>query len=193
MFADGVVIPTPATLPVATLSGHAKIAITQTKTAVKNGCHLFSNKKCLIPVCFDFSVGIAIFGFFISLYTMNNTIPTKIAINNPTGIPELSAIEFVGVWTDAKELLRGTKKPVFITALINIYPKSATQLPSSPSPARYHVPVAQPPAKMIPTPKMKEPMITANQEKLPAEKSITPKWIKVKTPTLCTAIAIKSA
>ncbi|MGW9857379.1 hypothetical protein ACUXIR_001834 [Staphylococcus hominis] len=34
---------------------------------------------------------------------------------------------------------------------------NATQLPIKPSPARYHVPVAQPPARTIPIPKIKEP------------------------------------
>ena len=46
IFAEGVVMPKPAIRPVAELNGQARIAISPTNNAVKNGCQRFSNKMC---------------------------------------------------------------------------------------------------------------------------------------------------
>ena len=49
--------------------------------------------------------------------------------------------------------------PFFVIAEVTAYKMRATQLPMSPSPARYHVPVAHPPASTIPMPKINEPIM----------------------------------
>ena len=51
-------------------------------------------------------------------------------------------------------------------AAVTAYNTNAIQLPISPSPARYQVPVAHPPANTIPIPKIKEPITVPNIGKL---------------------------
>lgn len=49
--------------------------------------------------------------------------------------------------------IKGNNKPNLVAADVNAYAISAIQLPINPSPALYHVPVAQPPANIMPIPK----------------------------------------
>ena len=54
--------------------------------------------------------------------------------------------------------IKGNNKPNLVAADVNAYAISAIQLPINPSPALYHVPVAQPPANIMPIPKINEPI-----------------------------------
>ena len=58
--------------------------------------------------------------------------------------------------------LTSLSTPVFMAEADSAYMASAIQEPTRPSPERYHVPEAQPPARMMPTPNMNPPTTTAS-------------------------------
>lgn len=143
-FADGVVMPSPDILPVASLSGQARIAIRPTSTAVTKGCHRFSNNIWLSPVRFAGRDGMATPGLRSCLMTSHSVSSARMRMKGHTDRPNVSGMEFVGALYALRLSLTGSSTPDFIMALIAIYPNRAIQLPIRPSPARYHVPVAQP-------------------------------------------------
>ncbi len=71
--------------------------------------------------------------------------------------------------------------------------KSAIQLPIKPSPARYHVPVAQPPASTIPIPKINDPTIVPTIGNVPLSIVITPNEVNIYKPIAWILIAISNA
>ena len=84
--------------------------------------------------------------------------------------------------------ITGSNIPVLVIAAVTAYSTSATQLPIKPSPARYHVPVAHPPANTIPIPNIKAPIIVPIIGNVLSGIDITFNPVKISSPILWTVI-----
>src|SRR5690606_10841350 len=91
------------------------------------------------------------------------------------------------------QALKSERAPYFIAAADNAYIASAIQEPTRHSAERYQVPEAQPPARIIPRPKMNPPATTATGAKVVFSGVITPVEVNAANPTACTAITTSSA
>ena len=89
--------------------------------------------------------------------------------------------------------LKPESTPAFMAAADTAYMTRAIQLPTRPSPERYQVPDAQPPARMMPMPKTSPPTTTARGAKVSACASMTPAVPSAARPTACTAMTMSRA
>ena len=110
---------------------------------------------------FCFNLGTAILGFGLRniRITKNNVTAVNIITNIQLGMPvvcDILAFTFVGLLI---LFIKGNRIPALVIVADKAYIIKATQLPINPSPARYHVPVAHPPANTIPIPNTNEPII----------------------------------
>src|SRR5699024_6899404 len=147
------------------------------------------------PVNFCVNFGTATFGFGLrNVFTTNVIV---IIVNNKTqtqvGIPvvcDILVFTLVGLLTPS---IKGNNKPNLVAAEVNAYAISANQLPINPSPALYPVPVAQPPANMIPIPKINEPITVPIIGYVDSGICTNPVEVNINKPILCTDIAINNA
>ena len=90
ILADGPVIPSPNSRPVATLSGQAASAINPINTAEKNGCQRFSNNKWASPVFFGFNAATFTLGLLRCLYTQKAVTKVNNVTNHQGEMPNVS-------------------------------------------------------------------------------------------------------